>query len=112
MNKPLAALLALTLLCSGCFRTIVRTDEPTTWRPNGGGIGVSFFWGLTPFETGSMCRNGIARAESFFPWWSIIISGVTAGLVTPLEVRYWCRYPPPGYGAPPPGAPVPPPPAR
>jgi len=65
------------VFCSGCFRTTIRSSEPRTEQESGGTLGVSLLWGLTGTTVGAPCNHGIAKAETFMPWWAFLVAGVT-----------------------------------
>lgn len=89
MKKTLAVSLLLAV-CTGCFRTVIRTTTDSVGGEPISTLGISFLWGLTSVETAAACPGGLARAETVFPWWAFLIGGATGGLVMPVETRYWC----------------------
>ncbi len=96
------SLLALVCLSSGCFRYGVSSSVPNdgVQRMQKGPV---FAWGLVGQEKlAEECPNGVARSESYMPWWGGLVMGLTIGIVTPWRVEYVCA----AGGAPGVGAPV------
>ena len=92
MRRAAAAVCVLGLM-SGCFASTVRTGL----RESGGSrvnIGVSFLWGFTPTAANAAdCRYGIAQTTTFLPAWGVFVAWLTAGIVIPWEMVYWCADP-------------------
>ncbi len=112
-------LVSIGMLClSGCYHGYVVA--PVRAGPERTELGISWLWGLTSTRTNAVeCKYGLAMAGSYYPWWGFLLSGITAGIVNPVEKSYACAEEPPptpyppypyGYGQPPPMQPQPPPP--
>lgn len=85
-----SALLVAGLLMAGCLSTGVQS--PTARQgPRGSEVGVTWFWGLTStVHYAQECHAGLAEVETHVPWYSYFVSPLTAGIVTPMMVRYTC----------------------
>ena len=89
MKRFLSAFLALALTISmGCYGAGVRTQLPS--GPRASDTGVSWFWGLTSTNTNAYCETGLASVKTSIPFWGLIVSGITLGLITPINKRYAC----------------------
>jgi hypothetical protein len=104
-------LLLLVLLAQvGCY-----TGRMTTRAARGSEVyahsGASLLWGLTTvYIAADECPNGLAQAETHFPWWGYIVAPLTVGIVVPIRTEYTCvAGPAPAPVAPAPVAPPPPP---
>lgn len=85
-----AAPLLAALLAGGCLSTGVQS--PTARQgPRGSEVGVSWFWGLTStVHYAQECHAGLAEVETHVPWYTYVVSPLTAGIVTPMMVQYTC----------------------
>ncbi len=92
------ALLTLELV-SGCYSYGIHTSAPST------GIeerqrGPVFLWGLVGQEKlAAQCDTGLARAESYMPWWGGIVGTLTLGTIIPWRVEYECAESHPPHAA-------------
>lgn len=83
----------LCLLLSGCFRVVVDSPAARTGQ-HGDGSGVSFL-GLTTVTTDAReCTYGIAKVETYMPFWGWLLALVTAGIVPGMTAQYHCAAPP------------------
>jgi hypothetical protein len=88
--KRIMMLASLVLLASGCYRTTIKTSAPRAMRDESE-VGASFVYGLTGVTTNaSECKYGVAEASVFHPWYSVLVSGITFGLVAPMQAEYTC----------------------
>jgi hypothetical protein len=82
--------LSLSVVLSGCFHG--RVVSGARGGPVESELGFSLLWGLTSTKTSAIeCRNGLASAGSYLPWWAFLLSGITAGIVTPVMKEYSCN---------------------
>jgi len=85
-----ATIVLIAVLQTGCFGATIRSSAPTVSAPQVQ-HGVSFFWGLTPVSSSAVeCHHGLAQAHTIAPWWGVIVSSITLGLLTPWEMEYYC----------------------
>ena len=91
MRRGFLALALLSALSSsGCYSYVVRTTAPQTTAPNTS-IGVSWIWGIIGTSaTAAECTEGLAYSVTYMPWWSFLISGITAGLIVPMQAEWAC----------------------
>jgi hypothetical protein len=55
-------------------------------------VNVSLFWGLTKSKISALeCKKGLTEVKSYWPWYSILVSMFTAGIVTPIKTVYVCK---------------------
>jgi len=56
--------------------------------------GVTFLFGLVGTEAvAAECRDGVAYTETWQPWWSVIVTGLTFYLITPWKGEWACAQP-------------------
>jgi hypothetical protein len=108
MSKMFQSLLTIILTAalvwvSGCYGASITTPAHSTGAQHRD-TGVSWFWGLTTTGThATQCRNGLAYAHTYFPWWAYVVQFFTLGVVTPITKVYTCVASGPATA---PGAPV------
>jgi len=96
--KRMALVVAVALSASGCFHGHVVSSA--RGGPTERDLGFSLLWGLTETRTVAVeCKNGLASAGSYLPWWAFLLSGLTAGIVTPVVKEYSCNYEAPGQAS-------------
>jgi len=86
----LAIALSLALTSTGCFRYGVTSNVPTDGvvREQRGPV---LAWGLKGQEKLTPeCPNGVARSESYMPWWGGLVSLLSLGIAVPWRVEYMC----------------------
>jgi hypothetical protein len=78
------------LALPGCFVTRISSGAAPMGERDGR-TGASLFWGITS-TTGDAdeCHHGFSWVESYHPWWSPIVTGLTIGIVTPLRMQWQC----------------------
>ncbi len=94
MSKRLNGLLLCGwLICgSGCYLT--RVTAPGEEGATHSRTGVSLFWGITGTDHGAVeCLHGLKQSTTYFPWWSSLVQGITAGIVAPIRQDYVCLAP-------------------
>ncbi len=101
--KKLALFVVLGLAFQGCFTARVASGaQPGQTERE---TGFSLLWGITSTKTAAVeCPHGLQAVETYFPWYWWLLSGVTAGIVTPIVKEYTCAAAPAGA---PPAAPSP-----
>lgn len=87
------AALLFTVGLSACYHVTVDTGR----RPSGETIerpwAHSFIYGLVPpetVETASRCPNGVARVETQMSFLNGLVSAITWGLYTPMNITVQC----------------------
>lgn len=85
---------ALLLTTTGCYRTVVRTGAPEMGTSHKR-TGVTFLYGMTTMDHGAIeCPHGIARTETWVPWYNYILHPLTGGLISAHDAEYVCAAPP------------------
>lgn len=85
-----AMLLVAALPQLGCYRAIVRGGPKGAMEPESR-TEFNLLWGLTDAEVDAPdCPNGLARVETYLPWYSGLVQLFTLGIVTPHKVQYVC----------------------
>jgi hypothetical protein len=94
MQRTPVILLAALVAASGCYHVTVNTglnDSQTTVQHK---WASSFLWGLVPppVETTAVaCGNaGVATVETRHSFLNELVTAVTLGIYSPLEVSYTC----------------------
>ncbi len=89
----LCFLATAVLVLSGCYHATVDTGR----APNGVQIekkwANSFIYGLVPpaiVETASQCPNGLATVDTQLSFLNQVVSAVTFGIYTPMEIIVAC----------------------
>ena len=88
-----ALVLALAFVATGCYHVTVDTGR----TPNGVTIdqpfALGFVYGIVPpptVETMAKCPNGVATVETQMSIVNWLVSALTAGIVTPMQVNVAC----------------------
>lgn len=91
MVKTVRSVMVLGVLAlTGCYRTVVIDTPAVRAGTKGEDTGVSWF-GVTSVNTqAGLCTQGIARAETYMPFWAGLVSVVTLGIVAPMTTQYEC----------------------
>jgi len=91
-----AALVVPALVLSACYHVTVDTGR----APNGQAIrepfALGFVYGIVPpktIETASRCPNGVSRVETQQSVVNWLVSAITLGIVTPMQVDVACAGP-------------------
>ncbi len=94
MKHAVRLLMMLVILgSSGCYRYGVSSGAASD------GVlrqqrGPTFLWGLVGQDKlAGQCDAGLARSESYMPWWGGIVGTLTVGLIVPWRVDYECVQP-------------------
>jgi hypothetical protein len=86
-----AALAAALSLATGCYSVGLRTGARPDGRHSVTQTSWHFIYGLTGANVSAPeCRYGVASVNSQLPWWSIVVMGVSAGLVASSTTEYEC----------------------
>jgi len=91
MRRMLVA--ASLVLSTGCYHATVNTglapSPQTVEKP----WAMSFIAGLIPpstVETVAQCPKGVAKVETRLSFLNMLVSGLTGGIVTPMEIKVTC----------------------
>jgi hypothetical protein len=93
MPRPAAALLVVLLALAtstACYTAgVVSPARRGVERQTD--HGAVLFWGMWQSKTdASECREGLAEAASWTPWYGYIVSPLTLGIVHPVVKGYTC----------------------
>lgn len=99
MSRSPALSLLFLLSLPGCFRTVVETPAA---RSGAHDDGTSVSWlALTSATTDAReCTYGVAKAETYLPFWGTMVYVLTAGIVAPMTAEYHCAAGPKAEQAP------------
>lgn len=96
MKYVIRSAILLVVLLTGCYSYGVRSGAPSD------GVlrqqrGPTYLWGLVGQEKlAAQCDSGLARSETYMPWWGGIVGVISLGTILPWRVEYECTtaYPP------------------
>ena len=93
MRNRVAICPLLVLLAAGCYHAIVETGATpgtvTIQKPWASG----WIYGLvppSPISASSQCRSGVARVETQLSFANQLVSILTIGIYTPMDIRVTC----------------------
>jgi hypothetical protein len=84
---------SLTLALSGCYHATVNTGMRPGMRTVENKWASSFILGLVPpstVETMDRCPQGVARVETQLSFLNQVVSWITFGIYTPMEILVTC----------------------
>jgi hypothetical protein len=91
MPRPAAALLVLTLLGATACYTAGVVSPAARGVKRQTDHGVILLWGMWQSKThADECREGLAEAATWTPWYGYIVGPITAGLLHPVVKGYTC----------------------
>lgn len=89
-----SALLLLTaLLLPGCYHATIETGAKPSTTVIKKGFASGWIYGLVPpktVETAAQCANGVARVETQLSFVNQLVSFLTIGIYTPMEILVTC----------------------
>ena len=87
------ALLPSVLLLGACYHAVITTGQTASGQTIEKPWAMSFIYGLVPppgVETASKCPGGVAKVETQQSFLNGLVSVLTAGIVTPMDIRVSC----------------------
>jgi hypothetical protein len=90
-RKMFSALLVLG--CSACYHATIETGLPPSNETISKAWAHGFLWGLvspSTVETASKCKNGVAKVETQHSFLNGLVSAITYGIYTPIEIDVTC----------------------
>jgi hypothetical protein len=87
------AVLAIALLCGGCYHANVVTGKPASGRTVSTRWAHAFLAGLIPpraVETAAECPNGVARVETRQSPLNVVATVLTFGIYSPMTIEASC----------------------
>lgn len=86
-------LVAASIATTGCYTVAIDTkaarDGVVHSEP-----GWNWFWGISKSrKIAHECPHGLAKVETSFPWYGIVVTVLTLGIVVPQWKRYTCATP-------------------
>ncbi|MGH7586040.1 MAG: Bor family protein [Gemmatimonadales bacterium] len=93
MRAPRFTVIALTVLLGACYHATIdtgKTPSPTTVEKQ---WASSWIFGLVPpstVETAAQCPSGVARVETQLSFVNQLVSLLTLGIYTPMDIRVTC----------------------
>lgn len=93
MRVRLAALCALVLMVSGCYRQVVQTGRTPTSTVIDRPWTHTWLWGLvaaTPIDVTTQCRSGIATVVTEQTFMNGLVTVLTLGIYGPRHVTITC----------------------
>jgi hypothetical protein len=89
------AVLVVGLLtgAGGCYHATVETGAPPAPETITKGWASGWIYGLVPpsvVETAQRCPNGVARIETQLSFANQLVSFLTLGIYTPMDIRVTC----------------------
>ncbi len=86
----LCLIISSSLLSTSCYTAGVVSPASRGGRQHQD-LGASWFWGLGHAVTDAdECPQGLAEVRTHFPWYGLIVSGITLGIFTPIKRHYYC----------------------
>ncbi|GAC1651076.1 MAG: hypothetical protein NVS4B3_10980 [Gemmatimonadaceae bacterium] len=88
-----ASLVVVAIVTSACYHAVIDTGRPSSGQVIEKPWASSFIAGLVPpsvVETASKCPNGVAKVETQLSFLNQLVSGLTFGIYTPMEIRVEC----------------------
>ena len=86
-------LIACALSMSGCYAATVETGRPAGTKVVEKKWASSWIYGLVPpqtINTASLCPNGVAKVQTQLSFLNQIVSGLTWGIYTPMQIVVTC----------------------
>ena len=90
-SKLLLAFLSLSLV--GCYAGTVDTGLPPSSKVIKQAWASCWIYGLVPpktVETAALCPNGVARVETQLSFLNQVVSALTLGIYTPMQITVTC----------------------
>lgn len=91
--KRIASVLALTLILPACYHATIETGLSPSPQTIENKWATGWVYGLVPpatVETMQRCPNGVARVETQLSFANQLVSLLTFGIYTPMEIVVTC----------------------
>jgi hypothetical protein len=85
--------LALLLCSAGCYHATVQTGATPSTQTVEKKWASGWIFGLVPPSTtgtGAQCPNGVAKVETQLSFGNQLVSFLTLGIYTPMDIRATC----------------------
>ena len=93
-NRPLLGVLGVVLLAgTACYHATIETGATPSATVVRKGFASGWIYGLVPpstVSTASQCPNGVARVETKLSFVNQLVSLITLGIYTPMEIVVTC----------------------
>lgn len=86
-------MLVMSISLISCYNASVITDKTPSDIIIEEPWALSFVYGLIPpatIDASEKCKNGIAKVETELSFLNQLVSGLTAGLITPMHITVTC----------------------
>ena len=86
-------MLVMSISLISCYNASVITDKTPSDMIIEEPWALSFVYGLIPpatIDASEKCKNGIAKVETELSFLNQLVSGLTAGLITPMHITVTC----------------------
>ncbi len=96
LRRRSTALLVAALLLPACYHATVETGAKPSTLVIKKGFASGWVYGLVPpktVETASRCPDGVARVETQLSFVNQLVSFLTLGIYTPMEIIVTCAEP-------------------
>lgn len=77
----------------GCYHATIETGLPSGQEKISQPWAMSFIYGLIPpptVQVASRCPNGVAKVETQLSFLNGLVSAITFGIVTPMQIDVTC----------------------
>jgi hypothetical protein len=84
---------ACLLLATGCYHATIETGLQPSPQTVEKKWASGFIFGLVPpstIETKAKCANGVAKVETQLSFLNQLVSALTLGIYTPMDIRATC----------------------
>ena len=86
-------LLGMAVGSTGCYHATVETGAPPSAETVSKAWAAGWIYGLVPpstVETAQKCTSGVARVETQLSFANQLVSLLTLGIFTPMEIKVTC----------------------
>ncbi len=90
--RVFASLLAALLLSVGCYHAKIETASAPSGQTFADNWARGWAWGLAgpTVQTSGACPNGVARVETQLSFLNQLVSLLTIGIYTPMQINATC----------------------
>ncbi len=93
MQSSRRAVLVLAVACSGCYHATVETGVTPSAQVINKSFASGWIFGLVPpstIATAGKCPNGVAKVETQLSFVNQLVSFLTLGIYTPMQITVTC----------------------